>query len=83
MRQFISTSEYLALCLLDAVLGSIAWLIVRIVLPINTSAGDSPLSLGWMLVLYVMRNRLIDPSVPPSPFVLSKARFNGFTNFSA
>ena len=69
--------------LLDVVPGTIAWLIVRIVLPINTSAGDLPLSLGWTLVLYVMRNRLIDPSIPPSPFVLSKARFNVSTNFSA
>ena len=67
----------------DVVLGSIAWFIVRIVLPINTSAGDFPLSFGWILVLYVMRNRLIDSSVPPSSFVLSKARFSVSTNFSA
>ena len=69
--------------LLDVVLGSIAWLIVRTVLPINTSAGDFPLSLKWTLVLCVIRNHLIDPSVPPFPFVLSKARFNVSTNFSA
>ena len=36
--------------LLGIVLGSIAWLIVKTVLPINTSAGDFPLSPGWTLV---------------------------------
>ena len=57
--------------------------LVRIALPINPSAEDFPLNIGWTLVLYVMRNRLIDSSVPPYPFVSSKLRFNVSTNFSA
>ena len=40
-----------------------AWLIVRTVLPINTFIGHFPLSLEWTFVPYVIRNRLIDPSV--------------------
>ena len=69
--------------LLDVVLGSLGWLFVRIVIFINTSAGDFPFTLGWPLVLFVIKNRLIDTSVPASPSVLSKARFNVSTNFSA
>ena len=38
----------------------------------------------WMdACSYVIRNRFIDPSVPPSPIVLSQARFYESTNFSA
>ena len=36
------------------VLGSIARLIVRTILPINTFAGDFPLSLGWTLILLLI-----------------------------
>ena len=61
--------------LLGIVLGSIAWLIVRTVLPINISAYDFPLSPLWTLVLYVIRNRLIDPSDPTSRFCIEKGSF--------
>ena len=52
----------------DVALKNMAWLIVRTVLPINTSTGDFSLSLGWNLVLNKIRNRIINPSVPPSRF---------------
>ena len=69
--------------LLGIVPGSIGWLIVRTVLSINTSAGDFPLSPGWTLVLHVIRNHLIDPSDPPSPFCIEQGSFNVSANFSA
>ena len=61
--------------LLAVALGSIACLIVRMVLPINTSAGDFPMSLGWALVLCVMKNRLINISVQPSSFGFEQVSF--------
>ena len=64
-------------------LQSIAWLIVQTVLPINASAGEIPLSLGWTLALYVIRNRLIDLNVPPSPICIEQGSFNVSANFSA
>ena len=58
--------------LVDVIRGNIAWLIFQTVLPINTFVGDFPLSLRWTRVMHVIRNRLIDPSVPTSPFVLAR-----------
>ena len=59
-----------------------AWLIVRTVLPINTFIGHFPLSLEWTLVPYVIRNRLIDPSVTHLRFFLFWGRhFYISTNF--
>ena len=61
--------------LLDVALGSMVWLIVWTVLPIITSAGDFLLSLGWTLVLHLIRDSLINIFFSHSRFCFVEGTF--------